>query len=525
MRLAAAAALASAAAMQAGAATLTVCSAAPPDGFDPTQFTSSTTRDMAGFPIYDQLLSVKRGTSELAPGLAQRWEASADGRQITLHLRRDVAFHTTPWFKPTRAMNADDVLFSLQRLIDATRTPKASPWLASAKAGFEAWASNGLGELVTGIEKLDAQTVRIALARPSAPFLALLADDKIATVFSAEYGAALLKNGRVEELNTQPVGTGPWLFKSYQKDAVLRLAAHPGHWAGKPAIDQLVFAMTPDGKVRAQRVKAGECLVGSYMRAEAIEAFKGTTVRLLGGPVLITSYILVNTRRRFLSDPRFREALWLGIDKKSYVASVYGGRAEVANSFLPSVMWGHDASLERAFDPERAKALVKASGYDGAPITLSMAVGGSIDGKRAGELLQADWARIGVKLKVEMVEWGELLRRTARGDYDLSHLNQGNGADPDSMLTPDLSCGAVASGGNRSGWCDRRLDELLDRARVTADRDERAALYRRAQRIVFDAVPVIPTVYPHYYTAVSAKVKGFVPGPLSDLDFRGVSLD
>jgi len=507
-----------------GSVSLTVCSAAPPDGFDPTQFTSSTTRDMAGYPIYDQLLSVKRGTSELAPGLAERWETSADGRQVTLHLRRGVAFHTTPWFTPTRTLNADDVLFSLQRLIDATREPKKSVWLAAAKAGFEAWSSHGLDGLVKSIDKLDDFTVRITLAQASAPFLARLADDRIATVFSAEYAAALQKSGRLEQLNTQPVGSGPWQFKNYQKDAVLRLAVHPGYWAGKQAIDQLVFAITPDGKVRSQRVKAGECLIGSYMRPETIDAFKGTSVRVVGGPVLITSYIPVNTKRRFLSDRRFREALWLGIDKASYVASVYGGRAEVANSFLPSKMWSHDASLSRAFDPERAKAQVLASGYDGTPITLSMAVGGSIDGKRAGELLQADWKRIGVTLRIEMVEWGQLLRRTAQGDFDLSHLNEGEGADPDSILTPDLSCGAIASGGNRSAWCHKDFDALLARARVTLDRGERALLYRQAQRIVFDEVPVIPTVYPHYYTAVAAKVRGFVPSPLSDLDFRGVSL-
>jgi dipeptide transport system substrate-binding protein len=499
--------------------TLTVCSAAPPDGFDPTQFTSATTRDAAGYPIYDQLLSVKRGTAEVAPGMAERWSLSPDGLQITLHLRRNVAFHTTPWFTPTRTVNADDVLFSLHRLMD-----KKSPWLAATKGGFEFWASNGLAELVKAVDKLDDRTVRITLARPSAPFLELLADDKIATVFSAEYGAQLIKAGKLEDLNTRPVGTGPWLFRSYQKDAVLRLAAFPGHWAGKPAIDHLVFAMTPDGKVRAQRVKAGECLVGSYMRAEALDTFAGTPIRAVGGPVLITSFIPINTKRKFLADRNFREALWLALDKPSYAKSVYAGRAQVAHSFLPSVMWSHDATLKRPFDPGRARALVQASGYDGTPITLSMAIGGSIDGKRAGELMQADWARIGVTVKVEMVEWGQLLQRTARGEFDLSHLNDGNSGDPDSLLTPDLSCAAIAGGGNRSAWCHPAFDALLDQARVSSDRAQREALYKKAQRIVFDEVPVIPTVYPQYFTVLSPKVRGFIASPLADLDFRGVSI-
>ena len=509
-----------AAAVAAGPSTLTVCSAAPPDGFDPTQFTSSTTRDMAGYPLYDQLLRVKRGTSELVPGLAERWELSADGRSITLFLRSGVRFHTQPWFTPTRTMNADDVVFSLRRLMD-----RKSPWLEAAKSGFEAWSSNGLADLVQAVERVDAQTVRLKLAKPSAPLLALLADDKIATVFSAEYGAQLLKSGKLEELNTKPIGTGPWLFRSYQKDAVLRLAAHPDHWAGRPAIDNLVFAMTPDGKVRAQRVKAGECLVGSYMRVETLGSFDGTPIKMVGGSSLITSYIAINTRRPFLSDQRLREALWLGLGRASFVQAVYAGRAQPAGSVLPAQMWSHDATLVRPLDVDRATALVKESGYDGRPITLSMAVGGSIDGKRAAELMQADWSRIGINLKIEMVEWAELLRRTAAGEYDLTHLNEGNGSDPDSFLTPNFSCGAVKSGGNRSGWCSPALDALLEQARVAQDRATRTKLYRDAQRIVFDAVPVIPTVYPPYYTAVSPRVKGFVASPLSDLDFRGVKVD
>ena len=83
----------------------------------------------------------------------------------------------------------------------------------------------------------------------------------------------------------------------------------------------------------------------------------------------------------------------------------------------------------------------------------------------------------------------------------------------------------MQSGGNRSGWCSPALDALLEKARVAQDRATRTQLYQQAQRIVFDAVPVIPTVYPQYYTAVSPRVKGFRAGPLADLDFRGVRVD
>lgn len=502
------------------AGVLTVCTEASPDGFDVAQSTSAVTRDAVGRTVYEQLLRFKRGTAEAEPELAERVDVSADGLQYTVHLRKGVKFQTTPWFKPTRDMNADDLMFSVQRLMD----PK-SPWRAVAKNGFTAWASYGPAEEIKSVDKIDAMTVRITLNQPTAPFITRLAQYNIASVYSAEYGAQLLKSGQLEKINTEPVGTGPWALRSYQKDAVLRLTAHPGHWAGAPDIDTLVFAITPDANVRVQRLKAGECLVGANMRAETLGSFEGSAaVQVVGRTALMTGFMPLNTTRKFLSDQRFREALWLGFDKKTFIQSVYGGRAQTAASFLPPAVWGHDAALANRYDPERAKALVKASGYDGTEFEIATRIGGSIDGKRAAELMQGDWARIGVKARVQMVEWGELIKRSGRGDYDITFLNWIGGGDPDDFLNPTLTCAALKGGNNRSQWCSPAFDELVAAARRSNDRGKRTELYRKAQRILYDEVPLIPTVYPEYFTAVNKKVQGFIAGPLADLDFRGVSV-
>src|SRR4249920_2887891 len=100
------------------AGTLTVCTEASPDGFDIAQYESNVTNDAAGRTIYDQLLGFKPGTTEIQPGLVEKWEISADGLVYTLHLRKGVKFHTTAWFKPTRDLNADDVLWSINRVND-----------------------------------------------------------------------------------------------------------------------------------------------------------------------------------------------------------------------------------------------------------------------------------------------------------------------------------------------------------------------------------------------------------------------
>jgi len=512
-------ALALAAAPARAGGVLTVCTEASPDGFDVAQSTSTVTVDAAGLTLYDQIVRFKPGTAELAPGLAERWETSPDGLQLTLHLRRGVKFHATPWFTPTREMNADDVVFSLRRQHD----PK-SPWRAAARTGFISWGARGLDKTIQSIDKVDAYTVRLTLDHADAALPNHLANAFVGSVFSAEYADRLMAAGRPGDLDSQPVGTGPFVFRSYQKDAVIRFAPNKAYWGGASTLDGLVIAITNDPQVRVQRLKAGECLIGANMRAETVPSFEGTKVKAIGGTTLISGYLPLNTEKPFLNDKRFRQALWMGFDKARFIQSVYGGRAAPAASFLPPAQWSHDASLKDRYDPEGAKALVKASGYDGRELSIFTRIGGSIDGKRAAELMQGDWARIGVKTRVQMMEWGELLKRTGLGEHDITFLNWAGSGDPDGVLTPNLSCAAIAARGNRSRWCSKEFDALLDAARSTSDQTKRAELYVRAQKLIYDEVPLIPSVYPQNFVAVHEKVRGFVPNPRADLDLRGVSL-
>ncbi|RZT93884.1 ABC transporter substrate-binding protein [Rivibacter subsaxonicus] len=501
--------------------TLTVCTDGSPEGFDTVQYESIVTGD-ATVGIYEQLLHFKPGGSEVEPGLAERWEVSADGLAYTLHLRRGVSFHGTAWFKPSREFDADDVLWSINRVND-----KKHPAHGVARNGYVYWAGMQMPSLIASLEKLDRHTVRFRLTRPEAPFLANLAMAAIGTVYSAEYGEQLLKAGKLEQLNTLPIGTGPFAFRSYQKGAAIRYVAHPKHWAGPPQVEQLVYAITPDPNVRAQRVKAGECLVGIGMKRESIGGFASRPeIRIERSQPLQTSMISPNTERPFLSDRRFRQALRLAFDARTFVESVYGGLARPAGSFLPPGMWSFDATLQPRFDPEAARKLVQASGYDGRELTIFINSGGSYDGRRAGELLQADWARIGVKLRLRLMEGGELLQRAGRGEHDLVMFAfYSDNGDPDNFFTPNLSCAAFEGGGNKSRWCNPVFDRLLDEARRSNDPRHRSALYVKAQRIVFDEVALIPTVHAQLVTALNRRVQGFGPNPFGTVDLRGLRLN
>jgi len=213
--------------------TLVFCSEGSPEGFNPAFYTAGTTFDASSRQVFNKLSEFKRGTTEIGPGLAEKWDISADGTEYTFHLRKGVKFHTTAKFTPSRDFNADDVIFTFMRQFD-----KEHPFHKVGGASYEYFNSMSMPELLKEIVKVDDYTVKFILKRPEAPFIANLAMD-FASIFSAEYADKMMKAGTPDVIDFEPVGTGPFQLVAYQKDAVIRYKAHPDYWAGKAPIDNL----------------------------------------------------------------------------------------------------------------------------------------------------------------------------------------------------------------------------------------------------------------------------------------------
>lgn len=206
------------------AKTLIYCSEGSPEGFDPALYTSGTTFDASSKPIYNQLAEFERGTTNLVPGLAESWTVSDDGLEVTFQLRPGVKFHTTEYFTPTRDLNADDVVFSFERQLNPD-----NPWHKYTEGtAWEYFEGMDMPNLLKEVVKVDDLTVKFVLNRPEAPIVANLAMD-FASILSREYADKLEADGNMQDLNQQPVGTGPFQFLAYQKDAVIRYKAHPDY--------------------------------------------------------------------------------------------------------------------------------------------------------------------------------------------------------------------------------------------------------------------------------------------------------
>ena len=204
-----------------GGKALIYCSEGSPAGFDPAQYTAGTDFDASSYPLYNGLVEFKRGETEIQPALAESWDISPDGKTYTFHLRQGVKFGATDYFTPSRDFNADDVVFTFKRLTD-----KNFDFNKAYPAEFPYSVDMGLPDLIQSVEKVDDRTVKITLKEVEAPFLQNIAMP-FAYIDSAEYADKLVKEGKAADINTKPVGTGPFVFKSYQKDAQIRYAKKP----------------------------------------------------------------------------------------------------------------------------------------------------------------------------------------------------------------------------------------------------------------------------------------------------------
>ncbi|WP_406820976.1 ABC transporter substrate-binding protein [Pseudomonas sp. KnCO4] len=508
-------------ATQLAAKPLVVCTEASPEGFDIVQYTTAVTADASAETVFNRLVDFKPGTTEIQPALAERWDISDDGMTYTFHLRQGVKFHTTDYFKPTRDFNADDVLWSLNRQLDPNH-----PWHDKTSVGYPYFESMGFKDLLKSVSKADQHTVVITLTRPEAPFLRDMAM-AFTSIYSAEYGDQLLKAGKTAELNSKPIGTGPFIFQRYNKDAQVRFKPNPDYFRGKPPADALVFAIATDSNVRLQKLRANECQVALYPKPDDVPSIKqDPKLKVDEIEALVTGYISMNTEHKYLSDVRVRKAINMAFDRQTHVDQLFGkGNALVGvNPYPPTMIGYNNENRNPPRDLAKARQLLNEAGVPpGTTLTLFTRNGGgptNPNPRLSAEMLQADLKQIGLKLDIRVMEWAEMLRRAKKGEADLVSTGwAGDNGDPDNFLSPLLSCDAVKSGENYARWCNPKFQELISRAREVIDNDERARLYNEALKVYDDEQPWISMAHPKMFTAMRDNVEGYVINPLTNNNF------
>ena len=518
-----------AATLSAGAAgapkTFIYCSEASPEGFNPAFYTSGTTFDASSRAMFNRLVEFERGGTSIVPGLAESWEVSEDGKTYTFHLRKGVKFHERKDFRPTRNFNAYDVLFSINRQL-----LKDHPYHDVSNQEYAYFGYMDMVNLIKNVEKVDDYTVVFHLNSPDAPFLANLAMD-FASIFSAEQADTYMKAGTPEKLDKVPVGTGPFVLQQYKKDAGIRYVAHTAYWEGRSPLDRLVFQITPDASVRYAKLKKGECHLMPYPNPSDVAQMKtDQDLKVLEAPGLNVGYLAFNTKKTPFDNQLVRQALNIATDKAAILDAVYQGAGEIAKNPIPPTMWSYnDNVVDYPYDPEAAKELLAEAGYPNGFETDIWAMPVqrpyNPNAKRMAEMIQADWAKVGVKAKIVTYEWGEYLERTKKGEHQTMMLGwTGDNGDPDNFLYVLLGCPAAKTGGNRAFWCNEEFNSLLEKAKITSDIAERTKLYEEAQVIFKEAAPWITIAHSVVFEPMRKEVEGYKMSPFGVHTFYGVDL-
>ncbi|MGR3625905.1 MAG: ABC transporter substrate-binding protein, partial [Limimaricola sp.] len=392
---------------------------------------------------------------------------------------------------------------------------------------WEYYQGMSMPDLIESIEKVDDYTVKFKLTRPEAPFVANMAMD-FASILSAEYAEAVKDSP--EMLNQQPIGTGPFEFVAYQKDAVIRYERFDDYWGEPAKVENLIFAITPDASVRYQKLQAGECHVMPYPNPADISAMKeNADIEVMEQEGLNVGYLAYNTQQAPFDQPEVRKALNMAIDKQAILDVVFQGSGKVAKNPIPPTMWSYNESIEDdPYDPEAAKQMLADAGVE----DLSMKIWAmpvqrpyNPNARRMAELIQEDMSEIGVDVEIVSYEWGEYLDRSKDEDRDGAVLLgwTGDNGDPDNFLAVLLGCDGVG-GSNRAQWCNEEFEALIQDAKTKTSQEERAALYEEAQVVFKEQAPWATIAHSVVAMPMRSEVEGYVVHPLGGHIFDDVSI-
>ena len=500
---------------QSWAKSFVYCSEGSPSSFNPQLVTDGTSTNATTGILYNGLVGFEPGTTKIILALASSYEISKDKLLYTFNLRKGVKFHSTKYFTPTRDFNALDVLFSIDRQRLSTH-----PYhnVSGGKYGY--FDGMEMGKIIKDVKILDPYKIQISLNSPEAPFLANMAMSFM-NILSEEYATKLATANKKADIDNFPIGTSAFAFQSYAKDSVIRYTAHPLYFGPHGNIDKLIFAITPDANVRHQKLKTGECqFINEPSPADIPEMKKNPKITVMEDAGLNIGYLAINVKKKPFDNLLVRQAINYALNKKSYIDAIYMGNATIAKNPIPPTIWSYnDKVQDYEYNPEKARTLLKKAGlekgFDTEIWTLPVSRPYNPNGKKMGELMQADLAKVGIRVKLITFDWPTYLKKATQGEHQMLQMGwTGDNGDPDNFLGTLLGCGAIASGSNYSMWCDQNFNKAIVEAKTTTNNKKREELYKRAQVIFKEQAPWVTIAHSRVFKAMSKNIKKYKVDPL-----------
>jgi peptide/nickel transport system substrate-binding protein len=442
---------------------------------------------------YESLVTID-DKGEVKPFLAESWKISPDGKEYTLVLRRGVKFHNG------EEMTAEDIKWAVDYAKDPQHGASAKPHL------------DGVGS----VRAVDRYTVRFVLKRSQVSFLSGLSD--LGVLFVLPRNSIPTGQTKVQAM---PPGTGPFAFKEWRAGSHATFERHKDYWqTGFPYLDRVVLKPVPDASARLAALRAGDLHLITRLPSQwVVKVQRGEMpeVSLAAAKYAGMRELYLNTTRPPFNDPKIRQAVVYAVDKPKILEGAYWGQGETAEErFYKGAPWNFGFP-ERKRDVAKAKALLKEAGYKGEKIVFV-----SRQGQDEVAFIVPMLQEAGLNVAVETLEAGTYRSRTRSGDYDISPGGGDIPSDPAQIavefMCDEESVKRKSRDNNRTGYCNKQLDALVEQADSTLDAKKRKELFRKVFGILHEETPEVFLAFEHRYFGVHPTVRGFATDSNESLD-------
>jgi peptide/nickel transport system substrate-binding protein len=505
--------------------TLVFAGAADPTYLDPAIVSDGESFRIAQ-QIYEGLVDLRPGRSDIRPMLAKSWKPSKDGKTWTFQLQRGVKFHDgTPF-------NAAAVCANFNRWYNFSgpfQDASATYYYQAIFYGFKRNEVSTLGKpLYNSCRAKGRYTAIVKLNKRNGPFIMALALPAFAMqspTAMAKYGAnnAEIRNGTFYPTGDyafkHPTGTGPMKFESWTVGQRVVLVRNKQYWGKSQyakSVDRIIIRPISNNTARVQALQNQELNIADLLAPQDVGTVQGNSrLKVFNRPSFNVAYVTINSAKAPTNNILVRRAIAHGLDRQSVVRAFYAGRAEVAHEFMPPSLFGWAKDVQRyPYNPERAKQLLRQAGLS-LPVEIEFWYPTGVtrpympDPKRNFEAFAASLEQSGFKVIAKSAPW--------RPDY-VKEVNQGTAGnlnligwsgdygDPDNFL------GTFFQEYNpQFGFRNAKITNLLNRAEQETLLANRAKLYKEANREIMKFLPGVP--YAHTKPAIGAekRIRNFVP--------------
>lgn len=501
--------------------TLLVGNAEEPATLDPNLLDAYTDQNIA-VALFEGLTIVDDKTSQPAPGAAERWDVSPDGRVYTFHLRP-----TGQWSNGD-PVTASDFAYSMRRILTPALGSSYSYMLWPIK-NAQAFNAGKLTDFAqVGVTVVDPLTLRLTLERPTPYLLALAMHQSWMPV----HQATIEKFGKLETRNspwTRPgnlVGNGAFTLTEWSPNSRIIVTRNHHYWDDvHNHLERVIIYPISSSETDELNFRAGQLHLTYSLPSAKIPVYREKSPTLLRLDLLLANnYLNFNTTQPPFDNVKVRRALAMAIDRVALATNIYAGARQPAPTFVPPGCAGYTPPAGQKLDYAAARALLAEAGYPGGRGLPPIAMQTINDdrGPKIAEAIQAMWRReLGVEITIEPFEQKTLLQNMQSLHFTLG-LN-GWSADFDDPIT-FLGIFTTGNGNNWTGWSNKAYDQLLDQAANTADPAARFALLQKAEVILLDEAPIAPFVFGVRNYLIHPAVRNWNPSPIGIHLYQHVEL-